>query len=119
MVTADLDRHFPIKPFQKIEQLVRREAAEMPVHQMRYVGLCNAQNVGDFALFQLLVFEDIEDMESDLRARQKLIGIFETQIRENVSGPTRFRNPLRTQLAFVFSYSSVCAGDPGLQAGEG
>ena len=34
VVTADLDRHFPVKPSQKIEQLVRCEAAEMPVHQM-------------------------------------------------------------------------------------
>ena len=54
MVTADFDRHFPVKPFQKIEQLVRGEAAEMPVHQVRHVRLRNAQNIGDFALFQLL-----------------------------------------------------------------
>ena len=65
MVTADLDGHFPVKPFQEIEQLVRREAAEMPVHQVRHVGLGNAQNLGDFALFQFLVFKDFKDMESD------------------------------------------------------
>ena len=33
-MTADLDPYFPVKPFQKIEQLVRREAAEMPVRQV-------------------------------------------------------------------------------------
>ena len=86
MVTADLDRHFLVKAFQKIEQLVRCEAAEMPIHQVRYVGLRNAEDVGDFALFQFLVFEDFEDMESDLRARKKLVGILEAQIREDVAG---------------------------------
>jgi hypothetical protein len=86
VVTADLDRHFPVKAFKKIEQLVRREAAEMPVHQVRHVWLRNAQDIGDFALFQLLVFEDFEDMKSDLRARQKLIGILEAQVRKDISG---------------------------------
>jgi hypothetical protein len=66
VATANLDRHLPIKPFQKIEQLIRRKAAEVSVHQVRHVGLCNAQHVGDFALFQFLVFEDSEDMEPDL-----------------------------------------------------
>jgi hypothetical protein len=41
-----------------------------------HVGLCNAQDGGDFALFQFLLFEDFEDMESDLGARQKLVGTF-------------------------------------------
>jgi hypothetical protein len=86
VVTANLDRHFSVKPFKKIKQLVRREAAEMPIHQVRHVGLSNAQDFGDFTLFQLLVFEDVEDMESDLRARQKLVGVFEAQIREDVPG---------------------------------
>jgi hypothetical protein len=40
------------------------------VHELRHVGLGNAQNLGDFTLFQLLVFEDFEDMVSDLRARR-------------------------------------------------
>jgi len=34
VVRANLDRHFAVKPFEKIEQLVRREAAEMPIHQV-------------------------------------------------------------------------------------
>ena len=34
VVRANLDCHFAVKPFEKIEQLVRGEAAEMPVHQV-------------------------------------------------------------------------------------
>jgi hypothetical protein len=86
VVTADLDRHFSVKPFQKIEHLVRREAAKMPIHQVRNVGLRNAQNIGDFALFQFFFCKDFKDMESDLRARQKLVRIFAAQVREDVSG---------------------------------
>src|ERR1700722_1634117 len=52
VVTADLNRHLLVKALQKIEQLVRREAAEMPVHQVRHIGLCNAKNAGDLALLQ-------------------------------------------------------------------
>jgi hypothetical protein len=39
--------------------------------------LRNTQKVGDFALFQPLLFEDFEDMEADLGARQKLVGLLE------------------------------------------
>jgi hypothetical protein len=73
-MTANLDRDFPVKPFQKVEQLVPGEAAEMPVHEVRHVGLGNAQDIGDFALFQLLISKDFEDVESDLRARQDASG---------------------------------------------
>ena len=41
-MTANLDRDFPVKPFQKVEQLVRGEAAEMPVHEVRHAGLGGA-----------------------------------------------------------------------------
>ncbi len=51
VMATDLDLHFLVKPLQKIEQLVRREAAEMPIHQVRDIGLGNAQDTGDFALF--------------------------------------------------------------------
>jgi hypothetical protein len=51
VVTAELNRHLPIKPFQKIEQLVCRAAAEMPVHQVRHIGLRNPQDICDLALF--------------------------------------------------------------------
>ena len=39
VMTAHLDGHFAVKPFEKIEQLVGGEAAEMPVHQVRHIGL--------------------------------------------------------------------------------
>ena len=38
VAAADLNRHFSVQPFEKIEQLVCREAAEMPVYQMSHVG---------------------------------------------------------------------------------
>jgi hypothetical protein len=85
VATADVDSHFSVKPFQKIKQLVRREATEMAVHQMRHVRLRNAQGLGDFSLFQLLVLQDFEDMVSDLCASQKLVGVLEAQIREDVA----------------------------------
>jgi hypothetical protein len=56
VMAADGNRYFPVQPFQKIEQLVGCEAAEMPVHQMRHVRLCNAQNTANFTLFQLFLF---------------------------------------------------------------
>src|ERR1700722_13209175 len=87
-MTADLDCYFAVEAFQKIEQLVCGEAAEMAIHQVRNVGLRNAQEIGDIALFQLLVFKDFEDMESDLGARQKLVRIFEAQVREDVPEPS-------------------------------
>jgi hypothetical protein len=85
-VTADLDRHLAVKPFQEIEQLVRGEAAEMPVHQVRHVGLRDAQNIGDLALLQLLVFEDLEHMKSHLRPHNELVGILEAEVGEDVAG---------------------------------
>lgn len=39
MSRADLNRHFSVEPFEKIEQLAHGEAAEMPVHQARHVRL--------------------------------------------------------------------------------
>ncbi len=86
VTTADLDRHLSIKPPQKIQQFVGREPAEVPVHQMRDIRLCNAQYVGDFAPFQLPVLQNFEDVISDLRPREKLIGLLETEIREDVAG---------------------------------
>ena len=86
LVKAHFDHHFPIKSFQEIEQLVGSETTEMPVHQVRYVGLCNPQKIGDLALFQLLLFKNFKHMNSDLGTRQKLVGIFEAQILEDISG---------------------------------
>ena len=81
---ANFDTHFPVKPPEKIEQLVCGEAAEMSVHQMRYVGLCDAQNAGNFTLLQLLFFQNFEDMKPHLGTGQELIGILQSQVGENV-----------------------------------
>ena len=75
MVRTHFDRDFSTQASQKVEQLVCCEAAEVPVHQMRYVGLCNTQNAGDFALFQLLLFQDFEDLKSYLRTSHELISV--------------------------------------------
>ena len=86
VMAADLDRHLPVKPFQKIEQLIGCEATEMSVHEMRYVRLSDTQNTGDLALLQLFVFEDLVNVEADLGARIELVGILEAQIRKDISG---------------------------------
>jgi hypothetical protein len=86
VMTADLDRHFPVKPFEKIEQLVRGESAEMAIHQVRHVWLRNAQDSRDFALFQLLILEDLEDVKTNLRPRIELVRIVEPQIGKDVAG---------------------------------
>jgi hypothetical protein len=46
--------------------------------------LRDTQDLADFSLSKLLVFEDFEDVVSDLGSRQELVGIFETQIRKDV-----------------------------------
>jgi hypothetical protein len=85
-MTAHLDGHFPVEALEKIEQLVGREPAEMPVHQVRHVRLGNPENARDLALLQLLVFHDFEDVKADLRPRQKLVSVFQPQIGEDVAG---------------------------------
>ena len=69
---ADLDRHFLIQPPEKIEQFVGGKATEVPIHQMGYFGLRNPQDLGNFALFQLPIFQDLEHTESNLRTDIKL-----------------------------------------------
>jgi hypothetical protein len=66
--------------------LARGEGAEMPVHQMRDIELGNAENAGDFALRQLFVLQDFEDMKADLRARQEPAGVFQPEIGKHVAG---------------------------------
>ena len=85
-VLTHLDCDLSTKSSKEIKQLVCCEAAEMSVHQMRYVGLCNPQHVGDFALFQLSLFQDVEDVKSYLRPSHELISVFQTEVRENISG---------------------------------
>lgn len=86
VVWTHLDRHLSTKSPQEVKQLVGCEAAEMSVHQVRYVGLRNPQNVSDFALFQLFLLQDFEDVESYLRASHKLIRVFQAEVREDIPG---------------------------------
>jgi len=44
------------------------------------------RDVGDFALFQFVILENLEDVVPDLRARHELVGVFQTKIGEDVSG---------------------------------
>ena len=81
-----LDSHFSVKSPEEIEQLVCREPAEVSVHQVGYVGLCNAENSGHFALLQFLLFQDFEDVKSYLRTSHQLIGIFQSKIGKNIPG---------------------------------
>jgi len=80
------DRHLSTKSPQEVKQLVCCEAAEMSVHQVRYVGLCNPQNASDFALFQIFPFQDFEDVKSYLRASHELIRVFQAEVREDIPG---------------------------------
>ena len=52
LVRADPDRDFLVEPLEEIEQLVRGEAAEMAIHQMRHVRLRDAEQFGDFPLLE-------------------------------------------------------------------
>jgi len=51
MVTADFDPHLPVKPFEKIEQLVRRKSAEVAVRAIR--RWFNADSAGSISLSEL------------------------------------------------------------------
>jgi len=51
VVTADFDPHFPVKPFEKIEQLVRRKSAEVAVRAIR--RWFNADSAGSISLSEL------------------------------------------------------------------
>jgi hypothetical protein len=76
--------YLAVKAPEKIEQLVCAEAAEVPVHQVRYVRLGDSQNAGNLPLSKLSFLENAENVESDLRASEEFIGIFQTEIGEDV-----------------------------------
>jgi hypothetical protein len=84
-VMTDLYRYLKLKALQKIDQLVDGEAAEMPIHQARHVGLRNAQNIADRARRQLPVSENLDDLKSDLCPRQELISVFEAEVGEDIA----------------------------------
>ena len=49
---ADVDRHFLIEPFEKNEQPVSRESAEMPVHKVGHFGLLGTEKRSNFPLIE-------------------------------------------------------------------
>src|SRR5258708_35427161 len=85
-MSAHLDLHFLVQAPQKIEQLVRGKAAEMPVHQVRYIGLCNPENPGDLALFYFLIFQNLENVNPNLRPGIELSGILQPQLGKEIAG---------------------------------
>src|SRR6185369_4193733 len=87
VMTAHFDLDLLVQTLQKVEQLVRCEAAEMPVHQVGHIGLRNPENASDFALFQFPVLQNFENVNSNLRAGIKFAGILQPQIGEDVAGP--------------------------------
>jgi hypothetical protein len=58
----------------------------MSVHQVRYAGLRNPQNAGDFTFLQLLLLQDFEEVESYLRVSHELIRVFQAEVREDIPG---------------------------------
>jgi hypothetical protein len=57
-----------------------------PFITVRHVWFCDAQNTGDFALFQLPVSQDFEYLNAKLRTRIELAGIVQPQIGKDVAG---------------------------------
>ncbi len=105
MVSANLDGYFLVKPIEEIEQLVRGKATKMSVHQVRYFGLGNSEHAGYFALFELLGFENLKDKNADFRAGEQLVGIFQSQISEDIP---------RTRLKFNVILGFLHVRAPGL-----
>jgi len=60
VMTTDFDFYLLIEPSEKIQQFVGRKATEMPVHQVRNVGLCDPENVGNLPLLQFPIPENSE-----------------------------------------------------------
>jgi hypothetical protein len=86
VMTTDFDFHLLIEPSEKIQQFVGRKATEMPVHQVRNVGLCDPENVGNLPLLQFPILENSEHMNADLRTCIERARIFEPQVRKDVAG---------------------------------
>jgi hypothetical protein len=99
------DHHFSVDALEKLKQLVGREAAEMPVHQVRYIGLGNSENTGDLALLQLFIPKDSENIEAELHACKELVRLFQTGIGKDVPGAFLKLNALSF---FVFMLQLLC-----------
>ena len=83
---ADLNGDFSIKPLKQTEQLIHGETTEMTVHQMRYVRLRHAEQLGNFTLFKVFLLKDFIDAIAHPRSHEKLVRIFNPQVRKNVAG---------------------------------
>lgn len=81
-VGIDLDGDFLVQALEKIKQLVGCEPAVMAVHRMGHIRLSDAEDRGDFTLFQFSPFKDLVDMQPDLRSCKKLICVYQSQIGE-------------------------------------
>jgi hypothetical protein len=69
------DRHLALQPFQKIQQLVGGEPAEMPVHEVGDCRLLDPEQGGDLSLRQLRGFENLVDMEAEFGACEQFVAI--------------------------------------------
>ena len=83
---ADLNCHFLVKPLEKIEELVGREAIEMPVHEVRHFWLLDSKQQGDFALFELLFFHQLIHMKTKLCPCKVFPGIGKPQVSKDIAG---------------------------------
>jgi hypothetical protein len=56
-------------------RLVGGKPVEMPVEQVRHLGLLNRQQLGDLALLELPPDQQLVDMGAELRTCEPLVGI--------------------------------------------
>jgi hypothetical protein len=61
---SDLDRDFLVEAFQEVEQLVRREPAEVSVHQVGDLRLLDPEERRGLTLLELSRFEQFMHMKS-------------------------------------------------------
>jgi len=86
LVVADLYGDFPVEPLEKIQNLVGGEPAEMPVHQVRGLRLLDAEQGGDFRLFQFFPFQDLINMKSYLGPGMEFFRPGKAEIGINIAG---------------------------------
>ena len=86
LLRADLDGDLLVEPLEEVQQLVRGEPAVVAVHQVRHVGLGNAEESGDLPLLEVAAFQYPVNMETDLRTGEQLVGILQPKIGKHVAG---------------------------------
>src|SRR3972149_8698520 len=57
----------------------------MAIHEVRHVGLRNAENSGDFALLEVSRFDDFVNAIADLRPCKQLVRILEPKVGKDVA----------------------------------